>query len=517
VAIALVISGCTDLPDLPIWRQFGLYRPSDSSAYPAYYPPQQTPRPTSTPYALPTAPATPTPLLTPMPVPTIDPTPMPTSAAPTPVPYLENWKLVVNSQWVIVFSFNIANSRISGMATEETGNKRKLRLFGTEESLGSDKSKLTVNLFPDVDGQTYSTGQFDLVLDRSAKTLSGQAPQYGPDAWVYQILDQPVVSLGSWPPGGTPVPTPVVSPSGGTASSATVTSVSPSSVAPGSTEAMTVTGTNFQTGATLVIDGMAATSVVVTSATQILANLPAGLTIGQKTVVVTNPGSAPVALTNGLNVQQAAVPASVTLAVNAVSHSIPFRSAAVASALQSNQTYTAVASGSPKSNPTHTIPILVRWIENNRDAVVVLKPGEQKTFVPWLTELTAFFVDQWPADNSGSMTLNLTGSGAAVATPATLLLNATNNCAIHSGIAASQDVAVGRTYRITASGQPMSNASHSMPVVIRWTEATEDRFAVLYSGDSVVASPTIPNISAFFVDTDASDNVGNMNLSIQGL
>ncbi|MGC2502262.1 MAG: IPT/TIG domain-containing protein, partial [Silvibacterium sp.] len=78
----------------------------------------------------------------------------------------------------------------------------------------------------------------------------------------------------------------------------TVTSVSPNN---GSTEggtAVTITGTNFASGATVSFGGTAATNVVVVNSTTITAMTPAG-SAGAVTVTVTNSGGLSGSLTNG--------------------------------------------------------------------------------------------------------------------------------------------------------------------------------------------------------------------------
>jgi hypothetical protein len=66
----------------------------------------------------------------------------------------------------------------------------------------------------------------------------------------------------------------------------TVSSVAPSSGSTAGGTAVTITGTNFATGATVTFGGTAATSVVVVSGTQITATTPAG-SAGVVTVIVT--------------------------------------------------------------------------------------------------------------------------------------------------------------------------------------------------------------------------------------
>jgi Concanavalin A-like lectin/glucanases superfamily/Chitobiase/beta-hexosaminidase C-terminal domain/IPT/TIG domain/Fibronectin type III domain len=78
----------------------------------------------------------------------------------------------------------------------------------------------------------------------------------------------------------------------------TVTSVSPVSGATGGGTAVTITGTNFVSGATVTFGSAAATNVAVLNATTITATAPAG-SAGAATVTVTNPGGQSGSLSNG--------------------------------------------------------------------------------------------------------------------------------------------------------------------------------------------------------------------------
>ena len=80
--------------------------------------------------------------------------------------------------------------------------------------------------------------------------------------------------------------------------SPTVTSVSPNSGPVGGGTAVTITGTNFVSGATVAFGSNAATNVVVVSSTSITATTPAG-TAGAVTVTVTDPGGLNGSLANG--------------------------------------------------------------------------------------------------------------------------------------------------------------------------------------------------------------------------
>ena len=78
----------------------------------------------------------------------------------------------------------------------------------------------------------------------------------------------------------------------------TVTSVSPNNGPTGGGTAVTITGTNFVSGATVTFGSNAATNVVVVSTTSITATTPAG-SAGPVTVTVTNPGGLSGNLANG--------------------------------------------------------------------------------------------------------------------------------------------------------------------------------------------------------------------------
>jgi hypothetical protein len=78
----------------------------------------------------------------------------------------------------------------------------------------------------------------------------------------------------------------------------TVTSVSPSSGSTAGGTAVTVSGTNFASGATVTIGGAPATNVVVTNATTITATTPAG-SAGPVAITVTTPGPQSGTLQNG--------------------------------------------------------------------------------------------------------------------------------------------------------------------------------------------------------------------------
>src|SRR5206468_9145430 len=94
------------------------------------------------------------------------------------------------------------------------------------------------------------------------------------------------------------------------------TAIAPTQGSVGSSVPVTITGTNFQTGATLSVGaGITVSSVSLPSATQLTATLAiaAGATVGTRNVTVTNPDTQSGTLTGGFTVA-AAAPTVTTIA-----------------------------------------------------------------------------------------------------------------------------------------------------------------------------------------------------------
>lgn len=91
----------------------------------------------------------------------------------------------------------------------------------------------------------------------------------------------------------------------------TITSISPNSGSYAGGTSVTITGSNYQTGATVTLGGTAATGVTVASSTSITATTPAHA-VGAVNVVVTNPDSQSATLTNGYTYTNLPAPPTVT-------------------------------------------------------------------------------------------------------------------------------------------------------------------------------------------------------------
>ena len=164
-----------------------------------------------------------------------------------------------------------STSASSGAATTTSANEL---IFGADyvsTLTGAAGSGFTSRIITSPDGDIAEDKVVTTAGSNSATaTLTGSGP------WVMQMATFAAVSG--------PVPT--------------VTSVSPSSGSSGGGTAVTITGTNFVSGAGVTIGGVAATGVTVVNSTTITATTPVG-TAGAVTVTVTNPGGQSGSLASG--------------------------------------------------------------------------------------------------------------------------------------------------------------------------------------------------------------------------
>ncbi len=150
----------------------------------------------------------------------------------------------------------------SGAATTTSANEL---IFGADmvaTTTGAAGSGFTSRIITSPDGDIAEDKVVTTAGSNSATaTLNGSGP------WVMQMVTFSAVSG--------PVPT--------------VSSVSPNSGSTAGGTAVTITGTNFVTGATVTFGASAATNVAVVNSTTITATTPVG-SAGAVTVTVTNPG-----------------------------------------------------------------------------------------------------------------------------------------------------------------------------------------------------------------------------------
>jgi hypothetical protein len=174
---------------------------------------------------------------------------------------------------VDITSSGTGNSATSSTTAVTTANANDLLFAANMVSTGTTgpASGFTSRIITSPDG--------DIAEDRlvaATGSYSATAPVSPAGGWVMQMVAFSAVSA--------PGPT--------------VTSVSPSSGATGGGTAVTITGTNFASGASVTFGSAAATNVVVSNSTTITAMTPAG-SAGAATVTVTNPGGQSGSLTNG--------------------------------------------------------------------------------------------------------------------------------------------------------------------------------------------------------------------------
>src|SRR5262249_11464060 len=150
----------------------------------------------------------------------------------------------------------------SGSATTNLANELIFGANMVATTTASAGTGFTSRIITSPDGDIAEDKVVTTAGSNSATATLGSS---GP--WVMQMVAFSVVSG--------PVPT--------------VSSVTPSSGPATGGTAVTITGTNFVSGATVTFAGAAATNIVVVSGTQITATTPAGAA-GAVTVSVTNPG-----------------------------------------------------------------------------------------------------------------------------------------------------------------------------------------------------------------------------------
>ena len=120
--------------------------------------------------------------------------------------------------------------------------------------------------------------------------------------YYFRVLAYNTVGLQSDPSNEVSYTPPVSAAAGRPAPAPTLTSVSPTAGTTAGGTTITITGTNFVSGATVRVGGTSATGVTFVSATRLRANTPAG-TAGAKSVQVTNPDSQSATLANAFTLQ----------------------------------------------------------------------------------------------------------------------------------------------------------------------------------------------------------------------
>jgi IPT/TIG domain len=157
----------------------------------------------------------------------------------------------------------------------------------------------------------------------------------------------------------------------------TVTSVSPNTGSTAGGTAITITGTNFVTGATVTFGSTAATSVVVVNSTTVTATSPAG-SAGAVTLTVTNPGNQSGSLSSAFTY---VVPAGITAPGN---FSGALMGTSVPTYVSGQQYYNATSGTSFTSSPFNSTgaDLLVLFLGCHNNTVFTISDSYGNTWVP---------------------------------------------------------------------------------------------------------------------------------------
>ena len=161
----------------------------------------------------------------------------------------------------------------------------------------------------------------------------------------------------------------------------TVTSISPTAGLMVGGAGVTISGANFQSGATVTIGGVAATNVTVVSSTLITATTPAGIA-GAQEVVVTTPDTQTVALANGFTYKSDNASLSNLLVQNtsALTLTPVFASATTSYSV-------AVAATVSNVTVTPTLADTTASVTVNGQAITLASPSAQVSLVPGVNSI----------------------------------------------------------------------------------------------------------------------------------
>jgi hypothetical protein len=250
----------------------------------------------------------------------------------------------------------------------------------------------------------------------------------------------------------------------------TITSIAPTSGPTTGATAVTITGANFQSGATVTIGGVAATNVHFADATTLHADTPAGAE-GAADVVVTNPDGKSATLTGGLTFVGIIEPRLTTT-----------------SAADVSLDFSAVGKGNLADNSAGEVTFAVSFKGNTGAAgagqaisFAVTNNGAEKVYVlgtPVVTVnagATQIVTRNSAADGSASVVLDAEGTKTASTTSATVAVSATATNS--EGTSRSLTLpAFSATWDVPVAAELASFAATSTPnreVVLEWTVASQ--------------------------------------------
>ena len=282
-----------------------------------------------------------------------------------------------------------------------------------------------------------------------------------------------------------------------------VTSISPSSGPTVGGTSVTITGNNFQTGATLTIGDTAATGVIVVSATSITATTPPG-TAGAQSVVVNNPDSK---YSNG-NTKFTYVPAPTTTSISPIIGPLAGGTSVTiaGTGFATSGTVTVTIGGTTATSiivvNSATITAVTPSGTAGAKSVIVTNPDTQSsnsnitftyTAAPPPT-ITSICPSSGPA--AGGTSVTITGTGFATSGTVTVTMG---------GIAATNVTVVSAT-SITATTPSGTAGAKSVVVTNLDTQSSNSNITFTYE-----AAPTVISISP-----SSGPATGGTNVTITG-
>ena len=281
----------------------------------------------------------------------------------------------------------------------------------------------------------------------------------------------------------------------------TVSSVSPNNGPAVGGTGVTITGTNFAAGATVMFGGTAATNVVVVSGTQITATSPAG-NAGTVTVTVTNSGGQSGSLASGFT--YIAVP---TLSISAIT--VAFGNVEVNTA--STQTVTLSSTGTAAVTVSAATVTGTGFTVSGGTFPITLNPAQTVTlqvqFEPTATGgATGQLTIQSNSSTNGTAVISLSGTGTSV--PAALSALTCSSASITGS--GSDSCTVTLTSAAASGGLSVNLASSSTAVTVPAT------VTVLANATSVGFTASVSSVtSAQAVTLTASAGGVSKNFALQ--
>jgi len=245
-----------------------------------------------------------------------------------------------------------------------------------------------------------------------------------------------------------------------------VSAISPSTAGNGSTTNVTVTGTDFMSGATVKIGTTDMTNVVFVSSTELTATIPSGLSGASYDIKVTNPNTKSGTLTNGFTVTTDNTAPTIDAGNN-----------------QSVTTNNAVTLSGTATDPDTDDTLTYQW-------TVTSKPTGGSTSITSSTNLTGA---SFTPDLVGSYTIQLAVSDGTVTVNDTLTVTAnspSSNVPVANAGTDQQVTLAGGVVTVTLNGSESFDADGD-PLTYTWAVLSEPSgYTPVTLSDASAVSPT---------------------------